>query len=45
MTVTNIATAIMDSEPSVWCMYFDDKHKRYEETFPPEALNHDDGKS
>jgi uncharacterized protein YodC (DUF2158 family) len=36
MTVTNIGER--HGEPAVWCMWFDQKNNRMEDTFPPEAL-------
>ena len=38
MTVTNVGTRAYTSEEAVWCMWFDAKNNRTEDTFPPEAL-------
>jgi len=45
MTVVTIGTTQFDSEPSVWCEWFDEKNKAQEKTFHLVAVEKVDSQS
>jgi uncharacterized protein YodC (DUF2158 family) len=38
MTVTNVGARAYSTEEAVWCVWFDAKNNKTEDTFPPESL-------